>query len=85
MTPAAIIEARAKTHGDWNEVARVANGIKALYRSGPSWKDMTTSQQEAMDMKAMKQARIVCGNPHEPDHWVDDSNYALLAMRQQQL
>jgi hypothetical protein len=78
MTPAAIITERAKTHGDWNEVARVSNGIKALFRSGASWKDMTPSQQEALDMKAVKQARIVCGNPNEPDHWLDDIGYATL-------
>ncbi len=75
-----IIASRAKTHGDWTEVARISNGIKALLRSGPSWQSMTPSQQEAMDMDATKQARIVCGNPNEPDHWRDRIGYATLAL-----
>jgi hypothetical protein len=73
-----IISERAKTHGDWNEVARISQTLKAIYRSSPNWESLSDSQREAMEMKAVKDARILCGNPNEPDHWKDSAGYAHL-------
>jgi len=75
-----ILNEREKTHGDFGEVSEIAQSIKQLARTAPSWDMMTSCQQEAVDMIAGKMARIVCGNPYEEDHWVDISGYADLSV-----
>ena len=78
MTPAAIIEARAKTHGDYKLQAKLAQDLKARIRQEGG--NLSPQQQEALEMICVKIARIVCGNPNEPDHYQDIAGYALLAM-----
>jgi hypothetical protein len=73
-----IISQREKTHGDWSEVARISQAIKAIYRTAPNWNALTDGQKEALEMKAVKDARIVCGDASEPDHWRDLAGYAHL-------
>ena len=69
-----IIENRASTHGDYAEVSRTAQMIKAaISRNLPDY------QREALDLIATKIARIVSGNPDELDHWLDIEGYARLA------
>jgi hypothetical protein len=34
--------------------------------------------RESLDMISNKIARIVNGNPSEPDHWIDIAGYATL-------
>ena len=66
-----IIENRASTHGDYAEVSRTAQMIKAaISRNLPDY------QREALDLIATKIARISCGNNDEPDHWIDIEGYA---------
>ena len=68
-----IIENRASTHGDYAEVSRTAQMIKAaISRNLPDY------QREALDLIATKIARISCGNNDEPDHWIDIEGYARL-------
>jgi hypothetical protein len=40
---------------------------------------LSSTQLEALDMICSKLARIVCGDPNEPDHWHDIGGYAKLA------
>jgi hypothetical protein len=75
-----LLSERAKTHGDYNMTARTSQKLKDLIRASPSYVDMSRTQQESLDMIAVKLARIMCGNPHEPDHWRDIAGYALLAI-----
>jgi hypothetical protein len=43
-----------------------------------NWSTMTDQQKHAVYMVAHKLARIVCGDPAEPDHWDDIAGYATL-------
>jgi hypothetical protein len=70
-----IIGARFLTHGDFGFTSQVAQAIKDALRSGPSWKKLSPVQREALDGRAVKLARIVCGDPNFPDHWDDDDGY----------
>ena len=79
-----LLNEREKTHGDYKLTASVAQKIKAMVRNSPSYPDMTLAQHESLDMIAVKLARIMCGNPHEPDHWRDIAGYALLAAYKEQ-
>ena len=70
------VDVRGSTHGDFTSVSNVAQEIKQSMKRGRS--ELTVNQQEALDLIATKIARIVCGNPHFPDHWEDIKGYAEL-------
>ena len=72
---------RAKTHGNFEQVADFAQQLKDTMRDAPNWATddtMNQDQYEALEMIASKLARILCGNQHEPDHWRDIAGYAML-------
>lgn len=75
-----LLQERAKTHGDYNQTAKTAQMIKRLFQHAPAQMDFSERQKESLDMIAVKLARIMCGDPHEPDHWRDIAGYALLAI-----
>jgi hypothetical protein len=76
-----LLQERAKTHGDYGQTAQTAQVLKRLIRHAPAYADMSERQKESLEMIATKLARIMCGNPHEPDHWKDIAGYALLAVK----
>lgn len=73
-----ILNEREATHGDYRDMSAIAQGLKGLVRSGPSWDKLSQDQRETVEMWCTKIARIVSGNPNEPDHWRDVSGYANL-------
>lgn len=75
---AKALDARRKTHGDFAEQAHIAQEIKGLLRRTPNWDRLSYAQREALEHDATKTARILCGNPREPDHWLDKAGYAHL-------
>jgi len=72
-----ILEERAKTHGKFEDVARASQELKRTLQNRAE-KKLNTSQIESLENIAQKMARIICGNPNEPDHWRDIAGYALL-------
>lgn len=78
MREADLLAERGKTHGDFGEVAAVAQSFREEMRQAPGWAEMHFCQREALDMIASKVARIVCGDPGHPDHWDDIAGYARL-------
>lgn len=77
----ALISERSKTHGEFRDNARISQQIMETLRSGPSWKFMSSEQRQALDFISCKMARIVCGDPSFPDHWIDIAGYATLAVK----
>ena len=76
-----ILDEREKTHGSYANVARVSQHLKTyIHNEGAR---LTPEQRESLDMICVKIARIVCGNPNEPDHWIDISGYAELIHKRQ--
>jgi hypothetical protein len=71
------LKARETTHGDFSEVAKVSQKLRA-YMVASSETYLTNVQKEALGMIATKLARIVCGDPNEADHWMDIEGYARL-------
>ncbi len=72
-----ILKERQKTHGEYANVARIAQALKAILQDGPSYDGLTLMQRESLDLICTKLSRIVCGSS-EKDHWVDLSGYADL-------
>jgi len=75
-----ILKERQKTHGEYAQLASIAQRLKTVLRTGISSNKLDRVQQESLDLICTKLARIVCGNPDEPDHWVDISGYADLVV-----
>lgn len=81
-----ILEQRKNTHGDFTSVADIAQELKDTMRDGCNWasSEMSNPQYEALEMMCSKMARILCGNPNEPDHWRDIAGYATLVANELQ-
>lgn len=72
-------DVRGSTHGDYGQMSRVIQETKAIWRSGPSWSQLSAAQKEALELIATKVGRIVCGDPNHRDHWDDVAGYARKA------
>ena len=59
-----ILAERQKTHGDFYDVAMVAQELKDVLRRGKNWKMLDDAQ--------------LSGNPHEVDHYRDGAGYFQL-------
>lgn len=69
---------RGNRYGSFARHAAITQGIKGILRASPSWDDMDDDMQEACEMIAHKLARIVNGDPHYSDSWLDIAGYARL-------
>ena len=76
-----LLDERAKTHGDFYNVASMAQELKDAMRRGRNWKVLDDTERETLEMIASKIGRILSGNPHEVDHWRDIAGYATLIER----
>lgn len=74
-----VIFERAKTHGDYSIQSALSQDLKRRIRQEGA--KLTPQQTEAIEMICVKLARIVCGNPNEPDHYRDISGYAELILK----
>jgi hypothetical protein len=80
MTIHDMINNRAKTHGDFTDMANTAQEIKNILHKTPSWRKLTYAQREAVEMIVHKLARLTAGNPNAHDHWQDIIGYAQMAL-----
>ena len=72
------LKERQKTHGDFSENAKIAQALKDAVRMSSKFNGMNEGHKEAVDAILCKVARVVVGNPFEPDHWRDIAGYATL-------
>jgi len=74
-----LLNERQLTHGDYVEVARVAQAFRELMRGTRGWSRMNNAQKEALDSMASKFGRLGSGDPNFRDHWDDISGYSTQA------
>lgn len=72
------LESRNSTHGLFENTAKFAQDIKGQMRQG-NWDALNAVQKETLEMIATKIARVLSGNPADPEHWHDLAGYATLA------
>ena len=80
----AILSARAQTHGDFREVAAIYTLISDALRNSRYTTNVANDVPElgaALDMLAMKLARLVCGQYWHDDHFDDAIGYLKLAQK----
>lgn len=73
---------RQNTHGEFSVNAKCSQQFKRMMRRKDGWEDLTLSQREALEVIAAKIARILCGDPNEPDHWHDIAGYSTLVYKE---
>lgn len=73
-----VLVERESTHGDFSHTAKIAQSMKSTMRLFPNWEQCDPRQREALDMIAVKMARILSGDSNFPDHWKDIEGYASL-------
>lgn len=81
MTVEHTLSERAKTSGEYSDVCRKAVDIQILMSKTRNWSRMTPDQIIAIQMIALKLARIGCGDQNHADAWHDIAGYAILAER----
>ncbi len=74
-----LLDEREHSHGKFCAVAYWSQEFKRQFRLPSGWQELTIVQREALDMIALKIARIMCGDPNHIDHWSDVQGYAQLA------
>lgn len=68
---------RRATHGEFYKTAHAYEGIKSAIDRYIQ-KELPPQQRYALDMIAVKLARIVAGDNYHKDHWRDIAGYASL-------
>lgn len=72
---------RENTHGDYVRQCVLTSSILGNMQFGGNWDILYPFQKEALHMIAVKIARLLEGDPNEPDHWHDIAGYAALVER----
>lgn len=75
-----LLAERETTHGAFETQSQLAQSIKRLFARSPNWTKMEDWEREAMEMKAVKLARHLCGDHKNPEHLVDDIGYSKLIL-----
>lgn len=69
---------RGSRYGSFAEQAGVTGNIKRAMATGRNWATLADDQKEALEMIALKAARILTGDPDFADSWHDIGGYAKL-------
>lgn len=77
----AILAEKEKTHGPYEEKARIIQMLKDVVRLSDGWVALEADQKESIEMIFHKIGRIVAGDASCPDHWKDISGYGWLPYR----
>ena len=78
---AARIHKKTGTHGQFPDVARIAQNLKRTFHQERGWDRLGSGQREAVESIAVKLAHIVAGDPSWHDHWVQLEAFAQLGGR----
>ena len=76
-----ILKERQSTHGEFGNVAKVAQNLKDIFYENLQG-GLSNIQAEAVEMIFHKIARIASGDASFKDHWNDIAGYAILASKE---
>ena len=77
-----VLAERGERYGDFEDHSRLCQHLKYTMHSGASWEECTDSQKQALEVIADKIARMLNGDPHYKDNWVDIIGYSQLVLDQ---
>lgn len=73
---------RGQNYGKFSGQSAISQKLKSVLKYQPGWSNMSTSQQESLEMVCHKMARIVNGRADYDDSWRDIAGYAMLVVEQ---
>lgn len=73
-----ILQQRNSTYGNFLDQSAISCCLKADMRDTPNWDKLDADQKEALEMIAVKIARILNGDPNFHDSWKDIEGYSKL-------
>ncbi|AUI65585.1 MULTISPECIES: DUF6378 domain-containing protein [Glaesserella] len=76
MNTTDILNERQQTHGDFATCAQIAQEIKLVIAANDNC--LSHQKREALEMIAVKMARILNGGHNHKDSWQDIAGYAML-------
>lgn len=77
-TVADTLKARGHKYGDYETQAHYSQVLKACFKDGQNWREMSSDKRESLEMIAVKISRILNGDPNHADSWHDIAGYAKL-------
>lgn len=69
---------RGQRYGKFTGHANITQQLKTVMHHTPNWKALDADQKEALEMVVHKIGRILNGDPHYDDSWVDIAGYSKL-------
>ena len=79
-----VLADRGERYGDFYSQSAITEALKVVIRGGSDMRSddaLDFDMRSALDMIAVKVSRILSGNPHDVDSWVDIAGYASLVAR----
>lgn len=74
-----VLSERGLRYGNFMRQAQITADFKGIMRAYVAWEDvLAPDQREALEMIAVKLARILNGDPNYADNWRDIEGYARL-------
>lgn len=74
----ALLAERGRTHGSFEDNARISQSLKDLFRRESRWDALDLEAREALDMFATKICRILSTGGGIADDWKDIGGYARI-------
>jgi hypothetical protein len=75
---AVTLTERSRVHGEFTAESVTTEATRDAWRAAPNWAKLAPYQKVALDMIALKVARILHGDHDYFDHWRDVAGYARL-------
>ena len=73
-----VLKERGERYGKFVDHAAISQGLKAVMRNTPKWRDLSPDKKESLEMVAHKIARILNGDAEYVDSWRDAEGYLKL-------
>ena len=77
-----VLEQRKKVHGSYDDYANINGSIMKIVRNTENYDKLDNKERSSLDMILSKVSRILSGDPHFQDHWVDIAGYATLVVKE---
>lgn len=75
-----LLQAREKTHGDFEQNAVLCQNLRTFLRQNEGWSKLNPIQKQCLEEILLKIARIASGMPYVQEHWDDIRGYCDLAI-----
>lgn len=78
---ASTLAERGARYGRFLDQAMIEQQLINIMRSTPGWQRLASDQKSALEMIAVKCARVLNGDPDYADNWHDMAGYATLIVK----